>query len=277
MEVFYLLDGWSIWALVLILLGILSIIGIVVVLITNSDGFIALALAAVILITAGFAVQADYAKIQFEVQSPGQACVAKNAHEVPSALTLSITKDTRVGLIYPCHFLLDQGIQPGIDGDFDPVPMKLQGAVNEGLFADQNFTAEGNLGGGMLLGTGLILGSYDAEQTTERKQVVAFMAETSYGYTSFIVEAGSVRYKECGDCTPSVRIWTSNQPLFTKNLGEEKDTSIWLTKEDSDPVVSMTRNGVPLSPSQTVQALATRIVVELPASMMPGASSLTTG
>lgn len=276
MEVFYLFDSFSLWAAILIGIGALFIIGAIVSLFFDG-GFIPLVIIGVPLILFGFGVQSDNAETQFEVQSPGQACALENAREVPSAVTLSTTKDTRVGLIYPCYFLLDQGIQPGMDGEFDPVPMKLQGEVNEALFADQNFTAEGSIGGAILVGIGGIGGSYGSQQTTERVQVVAFMAETGYGYASFVVETGSVRYKECAEeCAPSVRIWTSSQPLFTKNLDDQKDNSIWLTKEDSDPVISMTRSGVPLSPGQTVQALATRIVVELPVSMMPGANSLST-
>ncbi|MDB5162792.1 MAG: hypothetical protein JWN28_399 [Candidatus Saccharibacteria bacterium] len=267
---FEIFDGW---ALVLWTLGgIMIVCGIICFFI--ADGGMLLVIFGIVAIIWGGGIQTGHDANKFEVKSAGEACVLESAREVPAGATLGTAKDDRVGPIYPCYFLLDQGIQPGIDGVFDPVPMKMFGEVNESLFADQNFTAEGNLGGVALLGTGVISGDYKASETTERTQVVAFMAETSGGYASFVVETGSVRYKECADCIPNVRIWTSKEPMFTKTLGEEKDDSIWLTTEDAPPVASLTRDNAPVSPGRTVQALATRIVIELPSSLMPGANPL---
>lgn len=217
----------------------------------------------------------SYQADQFDRLSASEACVPSNARAVPSLATISTVKDDRVGLIYPCHYLLDQGIQAGIDKVVDPVPMRLQGNVSEKLFSDQNFTANGNLNGFLLLGSGLVSGNYNANQKTERTQMVAFMAETDYGFASFMVETGSVRYQECNSgCVPTVSIWTSGEPLFTKRKDESKDSSIWLMRDGRSNIASLSRDGAPASPGQTVQALATRIIVQLPPELMPSTANL---
>lgn len=187
-----------------------------------------------------------------------EACQIDNARSVPGPASVTSAHDKRVGPIYPCYYLMDHGVVPGVDGtSVKPVPMKLSSSVSENMFTDQDFTASGKINGLLIFGTGGITGSYDAQKKTKRTSVVGFTAQTTRGYANFMVETSAVRYNYCvSTCSPSVEIWTSQEALFIKK--DQRDTqSIWALS-------SLASEGTIASPSQTIQALATFVSITLP-------------
>lgn len=187
-----------------------------------------------------------------------EACQISNARPVPGPASLTAKLDERIGPIYPCYYLMDHGIAPGVDGaSIKPVPMKLSNKVSENMFSDQDFTASGKINGLLIFGTGGVSGNYDAQQKIKRTTVVGFTAQTTRGFANFLVESSAVRYNFCeAACTPSVEVWTSQEPLFIKE--DRRDTqSIWALR-------SLTSEGTIASPSQTIQALATFVSITLP-------------
>lgn len=229
-----------------------------------------------ILLIIGLAIHDDRQEHDVPKLSAQEACVKSNARPLPTAATITSIRDDRLGLIYPCYYLLDLGIVPG-------QTTALMGGLQESTFTEESFRGSSSWSGWLILGSGTARGSAQAEQTTTHRNLYAFRAQTTDGdYSNFVIDAKRVHLNSCADpCQPSVRFTVTNDPLFTKLKDEHRSDSIWLARSGTERSAALRSlsviteqdkgqsiTGGPRFPGEVVEALA-KVVVTLPASLAP--------
>jgi hypothetical protein len=203
----------------------------------------------------------------YVAQPASQACTQTNARPLPTAATLGTMQDDRLGPIYPCYYLLDEGVTPGR-------PMALAGGLSEQVFTSSFYRAHSEWGAGFLFLLGGAGGSSNASGGTIRNDKYAFEAQTSDGdYIKLVIDSENVALAYCNDgtpgCKPSVTITpSSEQPLFTKLNNGNRHTSIWTPNVWDGPVSAVSTADGPKFPGQVVEALA-RVTLTMPKSIQP--------
>jgi hypothetical protein len=209
----------------------------------------------------------DVRNHQFKTQPASQACTQANARPLPTAATLGTVRDDRLGPIYPCYYLLDEGVTPG-------KPMALEGGLSEQVFTSSFYNAHSNWGGFLFLLVGSASGSSSASGGTVRHDEYAFEVQTADGdYSKLVLDTEAVSLAYCNDgapgCKPSVTITpSSDQPLFTKLNNGNRNKSIWRTDIWKGSISTVSTADGPKFPGQVVEALA-RVTVTMPKSIQP--------
>ena len=156
-----------------------------------------------------------------EVPEHVSACQPDQARELPTASNVTSVKDDRGENIYACHYFLDLKIP------FNK-PARIN-KITEKEVTTSSFTAEANIGGLVILGTGGVFGGGAANGKTETRDSYALNVEDTEGIEhTVIIPTDKVGKKYCeNECKPSV---TFNVP--EKRLYKKKETTGWVRTDE---------------------------------------------